>query len=196
MGVIASQITSLTIVYSTVIQAEIKENIKALHHWPLWGQFTDEFPAQMASNAENVSIWWRHHGWSAGQHDNLSFSDDKRWHPFPVCPTGVLYQPITWNRRDLHGSFSCLIGKTDGTDGTMTDCFPHNNDQAFNIAIFASEVIRQSTQFMGLTWGPPGSCRPQMGPIVAPWTLLSGHITTFFFQYSSGSRYANQSFSW
>ena len=22
-----------------------------------------EFPAQMASNAENVSIWWRHHGW-------------------------------------------------------------------------------------------------------------------------------------
>ena len=23
---------------------------------------TCEFPAQMASNAENVSIWWRHHG--------------------------------------------------------------------------------------------------------------------------------------
>ena len=26
---------------------------------------------------------------------------------------------------------------------------------------------------MGPTWGPPGSCRPQMGPILAPWTLLS-----------------------
>ena len=24
---------------------------------------TGEFPAQMVSNAENVSIWWRHHGW-------------------------------------------------------------------------------------------------------------------------------------
>ena len=24
---------------------------------------TGEFPAQMASNAENVSIWWRHHRW-------------------------------------------------------------------------------------------------------------------------------------
>ena len=24
---------------------------------------TGEFPAQMASNAENVSIWWRHHAW-------------------------------------------------------------------------------------------------------------------------------------
>ena len=24
---------------------------------------TGEFPAQMATNAENVSIWWRHHSW-------------------------------------------------------------------------------------------------------------------------------------
>ena len=38
MGMMASQITSLTIVYSTVIQAQIKENIKAQRHWPfLWG---------------------------------------------------------------------------------------------------------------------------------------------------------------
>ena len=29
---------------------------------------------------------------------------------------------------------------------------------------------------MGPTWGPPGSCRPQMGPMLAPWTLLSGAI--------------------
>ena len=30
---------------------------------------TGEFPAQMASCAENVSIWWRHHGWgSKGLH--------------------------------------------------------------------------------------------------------------------------------
>ena len=32
---------------------QIKENIKAPRH--------GEFPAQMASYAENVSIWWRHH---------------------------------------------------------------------------------------------------------------------------------------
>ena len=45
------------------IQAQIKENIKAPRHWPLCGEFTGtgEFPAQRASNAENVSIWWRHH---------------------------------------------------------------------------------------------------------------------------------------
>ena len=31
----------------------------------------------------------------------------------------------------------------------------------------------QITKFMGPTWGPPGSCRPQMGPMLALWTLLS-----------------------
>ena len=29
-------------------------------------------------------------------------------------------------------------------------------------------------KFMGPTWGPPGSCRSQMGHMLAPWTLLSG----------------------
>ena len=29
---------------------------------------------------------------------------------------------------------------------------------------------------MGPTWGPPGSYRPQMGPMLAPWTLLSGTV--------------------
>ena len=44
------------------VHAQIKENIKAPRHWPLWGELpvTGEFPAQRASNAENVSIWWRH----------------------------------------------------------------------------------------------------------------------------------------
>ena len=32
----------------------------------------------------------------------------------------------------------------------------------------------QIAMFMGPTWGPPGSCRPQMGPMLDPWTLLSG----------------------
>ena len=29
------------------------------------------------------------------------------------------------------------------------------------------------------TWGPPGSCRPQMGPMLAPWTLLSGALVWY-----------------
>ena len=42
MSSMVSEITSLTIVYSIVYQAQIKENIKAPRHWPLWGEFTGD----------------------------------------------------------------------------------------------------------------------------------------------------------
>ena len=64
MSAMASQITSRLFTQS-FIQAQIKENIKAPRHWPLWGEFTGHrwIPrTQKASNAENVFIWWRHHG--------------------------------------------------------------------------------------------------------------------------------------
>ena len=32
---------------------------------------------------------------------------------------------------------------------------------------------------MGPTWGPPGSCRPQIGPMLVPWTLLSGKFRLY-----------------
>ena len=34
----------------------------------------------------------------------------------------------------------------------------------------------QIAKFMGPTRGPPGSCRTQMGPMLAPWTLLWGVV--------------------
>ena len=37
----------------------------------------------------------------------------------------------------------------------------------------------QIARLMGPTWGPPGSCRPQMGPVLTPWTLLSGKLLKF-----------------
>ena len=60
MSKIASQITSLTIVYSTVYSGpdQTKHQSSASLAFV---RGTGEFPAQMASNAENVSIWWRHH---------------------------------------------------------------------------------------------------------------------------------------
>ena len=63
MGTMASQTTTLMIVYSTLIHAQIKENIKAPRHWPLCGNppVTGELPTEKTSNAKNVSIWW-HHG--------------------------------------------------------------------------------------------------------------------------------------
>ena len=62
MAAIASQITSLTIVYSTIYS----DADQWRHHISASLAFlTGEFPAQMVSNAENVSIWWRHHGMSS-----------------------------------------------------------------------------------------------------------------------------------
>ena len=48
------------------IQTHVKENIKAPRHWPLCGAFTGDrwIPRTKASNAENASIWWPHHGTS------------------------------------------------------------------------------------------------------------------------------------
>ena len=64
MSTIASQITSLTIVYSTIYSGEDQskhQSSASLAFCVGNSPGTGEFPAQMASNAENVSIWWRHH---------------------------------------------------------------------------------------------------------------------------------------
>ena len=40
MGVMASQITGVSILFAQpFVQAQMKENIKAPRHWPLWGEF-------------------------------------------------------------------------------------------------------------------------------------------------------------
>ena len=64
MGVMVSQITSPTSVYSAAyIRRRSKKTSKlrvagiCVRNSPV----TDEFPAQMASKAEKVSIRWRHH---------------------------------------------------------------------------------------------------------------------------------------
>ena len=71
MGAMASQITSPTIVYSPIqsnstvclFRCRSKKISKLCVTGLCAGNspVTGEFPAQMASNAENASIWWRHH---------------------------------------------------------------------------------------------------------------------------------------
>ena len=64
MRVVASQITSVYTVCSTVVSGADKKKTSQLHVTGLCAEnspVTGEFPAQKASNAENVSIWWRHH---------------------------------------------------------------------------------------------------------------------------------------
>ena len=70
MGIMASEITSLAIVYSTVYSdADHRKHqsstslafVGGIHWWPVNFLHKWQFPAQMASYAENVSIWWHHH---------------------------------------------------------------------------------------------------------------------------------------
>ena len=81
------------------IQTQIKEKIKAPCQWPLCGEFTGtgEFPAQRASYAKNVSIWWRHH-----------VSDREAWTPFqyPIRRLIVKSRKVSKPRdRDLKTSY-------------------------------------------------------------------------------------------
>ena len=66
MSAMASQITSLEIVYSTFGHkfgqkskktSKLRDTGLCVGNSPVTG----EFPAQRDSNAENVSIWWLHH---------------------------------------------------------------------------------------------------------------------------------------
>ena len=64
MTMLASQITSLTVVYSIVYSGVNQRKTSKLRVTGLCAgnsPGTGEFPAQMASYAENASIWWRHH---------------------------------------------------------------------------------------------------------------------------------------
>ena len=67
MSMMASQITSLTvvclIVYTSADQREHQSSASLAFVWGIHR----ELPAQMASNAENVSIWWRHHEFTSSQ---------------------------------------------------------------------------------------------------------------------------------
>ena len=62
LGAMASHITSLRIVYSTFYSGADQRKHQSFASLAfVCGEFTGEFPSRMASNGENVSIWWRHH---------------------------------------------------------------------------------------------------------------------------------------
>ena len=73
MDSMASQITSLTIAYSAVYSGENQRKHQSSASLAFVGNspVTGELSAQMASNAEIISIWWRHHAETAGNIHHL-----------------------------------------------------------------------------------------------------------------------------
>ena len=65
MNMMASLITGIWIVYSSVCSGADQRKYQSSVSLALCAgnsPVTGEFPAQRVSNAENVSIWWHHHG--------------------------------------------------------------------------------------------------------------------------------------
>ena len=63
MSTMASPITSLTVVYPTVyscVDQRKYQSSASLAYMRGNSSVTSEFPAEMESNSDNVSIWWRH----------------------------------------------------------------------------------------------------------------------------------------
>ena len=80
MNMMASQITGVSIVYSTSCSGADKKISKLRVIGLCEGNPTvnGEFPAQRASNAEHVSILWRHHGVTL-------FTDAYTCHQATIC---------------------------------------------------------------------------------------------------------------
>ena len=106
---------------------------------------TSEVPAQMASYAENVSIWWRHH---------------ESWYAPPST-----YTP----------------------SGTFTPIYERNHTDINPTIGGGKQICSQIARFMGPTWDPPGADRTQVGPMLVPWTLLSGFGQLWMFSANTSS---------
>ena len=70
---------------------------------------TGEFPAQMASNAENVSIWWRHHD-DRIRSSRTTFDHDYGWGVRSLFSAMLYWEIFMWYPgvwHDLKKSFLC-----------------------------------------------------------------------------------------
>ena len=89
---------------------------------------TGGFPAQMASNAENVSIWWRHHLVATDVADILrdkkGFSDINYF----------ISQTISYESKGFCDSSVITVPCTP-VPGEETNCIPHNIDSNVYIKI-------------------------------------------------------------
>ena len=87
--------------------------------------------------------------------------------------------PYNWLCVDMatsgYGNTFCITGPLCGESTTYLRSPTQSASGPLMILLLLAWTT-QIAKFMGPTWGPPGSCRPQMGPMFAPWTLLSGFM--------------------
>ena len=76
--------------------------------------------------------------------------------------------------------FNCNTNEFTGT--MIVDNYVDDNESITldKMYLYILYTQTQIAKFMGLPWGPPGSRRPHMGPMLAPWTLLSWKGLLFY----------------
>ena len=144
--------------------------------WQCW-----KFPQVRRSEADNFgggrgTFWWLFFNfmfmtWNSRHEDLQLFdwvSNTGCWATFALSWVGVFKFCMKW----MNG-WNKLMTQVLGSDDT------HSHDLAVtSLASYLSPKYMEETslnaRFMGPTWGPSGADRTQVGPTLAPCTLLSG----------------------
>ena len=87
--------------------------------------------------------------------------------------SSTLRPAFYWGNPTVTGGFSSQIANSAGKMSILSQMFKHRINY-----VHQKCQTPQITKFMGSTWGPTGSCRPQVGPMLALLTLLSGAVST------------------
>ena len=122
-------------------------------------------------NSNRIWLEWHHMSVMASQSSG---------NPTDCSTTCSGYQQIN----NISSVLLCKGNPPPMTDGSshkgpvMRKAFPcHNIVMSIDMSLIA--------RFMGPTWGPSGAYRTQVGPMMAPWTLLSGVCCSFIQRIAS-----------
>ena len=134
------------------------------------------------------------------QIDTLNWPDIrsvlKLWDRWPNASPNFMWIYFTRSRQNSEWIFVGLIFSLKMTWPEWTKDHPSFNFFRWSICLSCTRnkphgveicsfpwlcngICTQIITLMGPTWGPLGSCRLQLGPRLAPWSLLSGAITYY-----------------
>ena len=86
---------------------------------------------------------------------------------------------LGWWRSDVRRIFSLMTALLEAV--TINREEDRKTCGSFPSFTSTSEKGGNPARSMWPTWGPPGCCRPQVGPTLSPWTLLSGKLLRWSF---------------
>ena len=102
----------------------------------------------------------------------------------PWCMPGSLTSGFIWSRwrgkrsrhsRHMRNPQFYVSDKRPILGWRRQSWIPSPREMTTSSSYIVDNIITLIARFMGPTWGPSGADRTQMGPMLAPWTLLSGY---------------------